>query len=141
MSLKYKEGSSISDHLNEFQGCFDQLSGMGVKFEDEIMGLWLLLTLPDSWENLRVTLTSSTPVTMEQVKSAVLNEEVRRRTQEASTSQSHVLVTESRGRSKERDQGRNKGKSRSQSKSKYKNMECHHCGKKGHIKKQCFKLK
>ena len=39
MRLSYKEGSSISDHLNDFQGCFDQMSGMGVKFDDEIMGL------------------------------------------------------------------------------------------------------
>ena len=36
MHLVYKEGSSILDHLNEFQGCFDQLFGMGVKFDDEI---------------------------------------------------------------------------------------------------------
>jgi len=34
MNLRYKEGTSISDHLSEFQGCFDQLSSMGVKFED-----------------------------------------------------------------------------------------------------------
>jgi len=57
---------------------------MGVKFEDEILGLWLLNTLPDSWENLRVTLTNSTPsgvVAMDFVKIAILNEEVKRQTQ------------------------------------------------------------
>ncbi|VFQ74335.1 unnamed protein product [Cuscuta campestris] len=78
MNLRFKEGSFISDHLNEFQGCFDQLSDMGVKFEDEILGLWLLNTLPDFWENLRVSLISSAPggtVTMEYVKAVVLNEE------------------------------------------------------------------
>jgi len=83
MNLRYKEGTSISDHLSEFQGCFDQLSSMGVKFEDEILGLWLLNTLPDSWENLHVTLTNSAPsgvVTMNFVKIAILNEEVRRQT-------------------------------------------------------------
>ena len=78
--LRYKEGTSISDHLSGFQSCFDQLSSMGVKFEDEILGLWLLNTLPDSWENLRVTLTNSAPsgvVTMDFVKTTILNEEVR----------------------------------------------------------------
>ncbi|VFQ98154.1 unnamed protein product [Cuscuta campestris] len=145
MNLRFKEGSSISDHLNEFQGCFDQFSDMGVKFEDEILGLWLLNTLPDSWENLRVSLISSAPggsVTMEYVKAAVLNEEVRRRTHETSTSKSDVLVTENRGRSKDRDHGEFKrGKSRSKSRSKYKNVECHYCHKKGHLMKNCFKLK
>lgn len=34
---------------------------MGVKFEYEILGLWLLDTLPNSWENLRVSLITSTP--------------------------------------------------------------------------------
>ena len=55
MNLRYKDGISISDHLNDFQGCFDQLSSMGVKFDDEILGLWLLNTLLDSWETFRVT--------------------------------------------------------------------------------------
>ncbi|VFQ58709.1 unnamed protein product [Cuscuta campestris] len=145
MNLRFNEGSSISDHLNEFQGCFDQLSDMGVKFEDEILGLWLLNTLPDSWENLRVSLISSAPggtVTMEYVKAAVLNEEVRHRTHETSTSKSDVLVIENRGRSKDRDHGEFKrGKSRSKSRSKYKNVECHYCHKKGHLMKNCFKLK
>ncbi|KAJ0102904.1 hypothetical protein Patl1_04799 [Pistacia atlantica] len=119
MNLRYKEGSSILDHLNEFQGCFDQLSSMGVKFDEDIQGLWLLNTLPDSWENFRVSLTNSAPngiVTMEYVKSSVLNEEVRRKTQGSSSSHSEVLVTKKRGRSKNRGQGQNcRGKSRSKS--------------------------
>jgi len=43
MNLRYKEGMSISDHLSEFQGCFDQLSSIGVKFEDEILGFGCLI--------------------------------------------------------------------------------------------------
>ena len=71
MHLTYKENNSISDHLNDFQGFFDQLSGMGVKFDDEILALWLLNTLPDSWQIFRVSLTNAAPkgkVTMEYVK-------------------------------------------------------------------------
>ncbi|CAL1380338.1 unnamed protein product [Linum trigynum] len=33
--MKYKEGKSLADHLNEIQGIVDQLSGMGIKMEDE----------------------------------------------------------------------------------------------------------
>jgi len=80
MNLRYKEGTFISNHLSEFQGCFDQLSSMSVKFKDEILGLWLLNTLPDLWKNFRVTLTNSAPsdvMTTDFVKTAILNEEVR----------------------------------------------------------------
>ena len=62
MNIRYKEGRPISDHINDFEGVLDQLSGMSVKFDEEIQGLWLLNTLPDSWENLRVSLTNSGPV-------------------------------------------------------------------------------
>nr|XP_016440820.1 PREDICTED: ent-kaurene oxidase, chloroplastic-like [Nicotiana tabacum] len=104
MTFKYKEDSPILDHINDFQGALDQLSGMGVNFDDEIQGLWLLNTLSDSWEALRVSLTNSAPggkVTMEYAKSGVLNEEVRRKSQ-GSSSQADILVTEDRGRHRTR---------------------------------------
>ena len=75
---------------------------MSVNFYDEIQGLWLLNTLPDSWETLCVSLTNSATggkVTMEHAKSGVLNEEVRRESQDTS-SHSDVLYTEDRGRNK-----------------------------------------
>ncbi|KAK8999646.1 hypothetical protein V6N11_070805 [Hibiscus sabdariffa] len=142
MTLKYKKGTSTTDHVSEFQSVMNQLLGMGVKFDDEILGLWLLATLPDSWETFWVSLINSAPqgiITLDLANSGVLNEEVRTRYQ-GSTSQSEVLVTENRGRNRERD-GKGRDKSRSKSRSRYKNLECHHCGKKGHIKKYCFKLK
>ena len=117
MKFKYKEVSPILDHINDFQGILDQLSGMGVNFDDEIQGLWLLNTLPDSWDTLHFCLTNSTTggkVTMEYAKSGVLNEEVRRKSQDTS-SHSDVLYTEDRGRHKTRDP-RSRGKSRSKSK-------------------------
>ena len=104
MNLKYKEGISISDHLNDFQGLRDQLSQMGIKFDDEVLGLWLLNTLPDSWETFRVSITNSSPdgvVSLENVKSSVLNEEMRRKAH-GTSSHSEVLVTEIRGRSQKK---------------------------------------
>nr|XP_016473832.1 PREDICTED: uncharacterized protein LOC107795672 [Nicotiana tabacum] len=77
----------------------------------QIQGLWLFNTLPDSWETLRVSLTNSAPggkVTMEYAKSGVLNEEVRRKSQ-GSSSQADILVTEYLGRDRTRS-SRNRGR-------------------------------
>ncbi|RDX82681.1 hypothetical protein CR513_36491, partial [Mucuna pruriens] len=37
------------------------MEGMGIKFEDEILGLLLLNSLPKSWETFKVSITNSTP--------------------------------------------------------------------------------
>jgi len=134
INLRYKEGSFVSNHLNEFQGFLDQLLSMGIKFEDEVQGLWLLNTLPDSWETFRVSITNFSPngvVTMQLIKGGVLNEEVRRKTQ-GSSSHLEMLVTENRGRIQSKG-SQSKSKNRSKSRSKYKNLTCHYCNKTGYI--------
>jgi hypothetical protein len=128
--LKLQEGTSCADHLNTFQGIMNQLSAMGIKFDDEIQGLFLLGSLPDSWETFRMSLSNSASdgvLSMDLVKSSVLNEEMRRKSQDSSL-ESGVLVTESRGRNMNRYSG-NRDQSRSNSK---KVIECYNCGRKGH---------
>ncbi|KAJ0865779.1 putative RNA-directed DNA polymerase [Helianthus annuus] len=142
INLKYNDGTPVSDHLNVFQGIINQLAGMGIKFEDEVQGLWLLGTLPDSWETFRTSLSNSAAngiITMEMAKGSVLNEEMRRKSQ-GSSSHSDVLVTESRGRGQSRGPS-NKEKHRSKSRGKFADYECHHCGRKGHTIKFCRQLK
>ncbi|RDX88864.1 hypothetical protein CR513_29482, partial [Mucuna pruriens] len=84
VSLKFKEDTSLSDHLNEFQMIIDQMSRMDIKFEDEILGLLLLNSLPVSWETFKVSITNSAlndVVSLQMVKGSVLNKEMRRKTQ------------------------------------------------------------
>lgn len=126
MTLRYRDGTPITDHLNTFQGIINQLSGMGIKFDDEEQGLCLLGTLPNSWETFRMSLSNSAPggvINMELAKSSVLNEEMRRKSQ-GSSSQPEVLVTENRGRNRNRGPN-NRGKSRSSS-NRYSHVECYH---------------
>lgn len=78
-------------------------------------------------------------ISMELAKGSILNEEMRRKSQ-GSSSQSDVLVTESRGRSQSRGPS-NKGKHRSKSKGKFGDFECYHCGRKGHTTRFCRQLK
>ena len=77
---------------------------------------------------------------MDSAKNGVLNEEMRRKWQGTSSTQLDVLVSESRERSKNRGPA-NKDSSKSKSRGRYKNIECYHCGQKGHTKKFCWKLK
>lgn len=147
MALKYQDGTTMADHLNTFQGIMNQLSAMGIKFDEEVQGLLLLGSLPDTWETFRTSLSNSAPdgvMSMDLAKSSILNEEMRRRSQ--SPSQSEVLYTQSRGRSKNRSSSsnynsNNKNQSRSKSRGKYKSFQCNHCGKKGHLEKYCWSLK
>ncbi|KAJ0083216.1 hypothetical protein Patl1_31100 [Pistacia atlantica] len=42
MNLKYRDDTTIIDHLNDMQGIVDQLAIMKISFEDEVLALWLL---------------------------------------------------------------------------------------------------
>ena len=141
ISLKYQDETPMTDHLNTFQCIINQLAGMNIKFEEEVQGLWLLGTLPDSWETFRTSLFNLALdgiMNMDLVKSCVLNEEMRRKSQ-SSSSQSDVLDTEKKGMSKS---GGPKNRDRSKSKTnKFANVECHYCHLKGHIRKYYCQLK
>lgn len=67
---------------------------MSIKFDDVLLELFLLLSLPESWETFRVSITSSTPrgvVSLETTKGGILNKEMRRKAHGYS-SQPEVLV-------------------------------------------------
>ncbi|RVW84651.1 Retrovirus-related Pol polyprotein from transposon TNT 1-94 [Vitis vinifera] len=140
ISLKYQDGTPMTDHLNTFQGIINQLARMNIKFEEEVQGLWLLGTLPDLWETFRTYLSNLAPdgtMNMDLVKSCILNEEMRKVTGFFFTVK--VLITEKRGRSKSIGP---KNRDRSKSKTnKFANVECHYCHLKGHIRKYCRQLK
>ncbi|KAH0752561.1 hypothetical protein KY290_005813 [Solanum tuberosum] len=71
------------------QGIMNQLFAMDIKFDEEIQGLLLLGSLPDSWETFRISLSNSAPdgvISMDFTKNSVLNEEMRRKSQGSSSS-------------------------------------------------------
>ena len=143
VNSKYKEGTPIAEHLNEIKSIVNQLAAMKITFDDELQALLLLSSLPESWETLVVTLSNSAPdgvVTMGQVTS-LLNEETRRKSSGSSHSEELVMENQGRGKSKSRaPHNRDKSRGRSSSISK-KDVECYCCHKKGHMKRECKKLK
>ncbi|RDY07901.1 hypothetical protein CR513_07924, partial [Mucuna pruriens] len=82
--LSHSEGAPPSPPL--FKTIESELSlgvmpGMSIKFEDAILGLLLLNSLPESWETFKVSITNSTPngvVSLQMVNGSVLNKEMRR---------------------------------------------------------------
>ena len=48
MNLKLKEGQSIAEHLNDFEGMIAQLPVAGLSLDDETRACLLLGSLPDS---------------------------------------------------------------------------------------------
>jgi hypothetical protein len=123
----------------KFKGLLDQVSGTGIKFEDELLGLFLLISLPQSWETFQISVTSSAPkcvVSLETAKGGILNEEMRKA--QGTSSQSEVLVTENKGRSQKKELKGGGENNISKSKGRYKNMKCHYFHMAGHIQKKLF---
>ena len=136
INMKYKDGLSVTEHLNNFQNLINQLATMKMTIDSEWQAFLLLGSLPDSWETFVVTVSNSAPtgvLTIDSVKDSMFNEETRRKV--SGTESSQVHVTENRGRSKSRGpkgHGMNTNRSRSRFRGK-----CHHCGKEGHMKRHC----
>lgn len=149
VNLKYKDGRSVTEHLSDFQGLVNQLSKVKLVLEDELIALLLLSSLPDSWDTLVVTLSNSSPegtLTFEMVKNSMLNEEARRIERGMHNFESDALIVDKRGRSKNkysnnRDKLRDKSRDKRAKSKTRKNVECFHCGKMGHMKRECRTFK
>ncbi|MCO5598041.1 hypothetical protein L7F22_052130 [Adiantum nelumboides] len=144
IDLRMKETTPMSNHLNEFHTIVSQLQSQGVEFDDFVRAMFLLVTLPDSWDTFRTTVRNSAApdgLKCANVESSLLMEEVNRKNVEGTKFSSAMHV---RGRSHSRGnyERRDKSKSHSRSKSRPgKGVECYYCRKKGHMKKDCYKFK
>lgn len=51
----------MSNHLNEFNTIFSQLSTQKIAFDDSVKAMFLLVTLPKSWDTFKTASSNSTP--------------------------------------------------------------------------------
>ena len=58
-NLKMTENALVAQHLNEFKSITNQLSSMKIDFDDEIRALIVLVSLPNSWEAMRMVVSNS----------------------------------------------------------------------------------
>ncbi|MCO5582096.1 hypothetical protein L7F22_035986 [Adiantum nelumboides] len=136
-----KKGTAMSNHLNEFNTIFSSLNAQEVEFEDSVKAVFLLITLLESGDIFCTWINNSAPAsghTSTNVESNLLTREVNKKNLDNTRSSNALLV---KGRSNEKGKSKDK---RSKSKShgcSLKDMECYHCGKKGHVKKDCQREK
>ena len=58
-NMKMSEGGSMTDHLSDFNMVTNQLSSVGVNFDDEVRALLILCSLPESWDGLVMAVSNS----------------------------------------------------------------------------------
>ncbi|KAH9663295.1 hypothetical protein KPL70_019630 [Citrus sinensis] len=141
-TLRMAESTMVTDHINTLKTLFSQLTMLGHNIKENERAELLLQSLPDSYDQLIINLTNNNLVdslVFDDVAASVLNEESRRKNKEnrqASSQQADALSV-TRGRSTERGSSGSQSHGRSKSRSK-KNVKCYNCGKKGHVKKECW---
>jgi len=110
---------------------------VGIKFDDEVQALLLLLFLPDSWSGTVTAVTSSAGsdgFTFEKICDLILGEDVRRRSSGELSNESLYVI---RGKRNIRDSG-SKNKRRSQSKTQdCSSVTCWNWKEVGHFRNQC----
>ncbi|MCO5566964.1 hypothetical protein L7F22_020647 [Adiantum nelumboides] len=145
INLRMKESTPISNHLNEFHTIVSQLQSQGVEFDDSVRAMFLLVTLPDSWDTFRTTVSNSAApdgLKCADVENSLLMEEVKCKNVEDTKSSTNAMHVRGRPRSRGNFERRDKSKSCSHSKSRPgKCVECYYCHNKGHMKKNCYKFK
>ncbi|MCO5581966.1 hypothetical protein L7F22_035855 [Adiantum nelumboides] len=80
MHLSMKEGSSVNSHLNDFNALYLQLTLKGLNFDDEMKAIFLLCSLPASWDTFNRAISNSThggSLAFGVVTSVLLTEEIR----------------------------------------------------------------
>ncbi|GAA0173816.1 hypothetical protein LIER_27352 [Lithospermum erythrorhizon] len=141
--LRYVNGNSLTEHLNQLEHTFNQLTTMGVDFNDEVQPQWILGSLPDSWETLSVSLSASAmdgTISKEKVSNAILNKELRSGGNNKSRQTffgNDTLIYEKKRRNKKNSkqhQLKIKGKD-------IKEDQCYYCDKIGHWKSDFYTFK
>ena len=86
--------------MNEFNIITSQLVSVKITLDDEIRAIFLMCSMPDSWENLIVAMSTSAAIgtlNFDDVSSSLMNEELQRKSV-AKNQGGEVLALADRGR-------------------------------------------
>ena len=119
-TLKMSEGMQVTEHLDKFNRIVLDLRGVGVDIDDEDQAMFLLHSLPDSYESFVDTIMYGRDgISVNDVKDALLSKELKRLTSSSGGDRVESGLIVSRGKG----MGKNHG------------LRCYHCKEIGHVKK------
>ena len=96
------DGIRVADHVNDFNGIISQLSSVEINFDDEIMALILLSSLPENWSAIVTVVSSSSGnqmMKLADIRGLIVTEDIPRKDLEGPSSS--ILITERRGRTQD----------------------------------------
>ncbi|GJT06832.1 retrovirus-related pol polyprotein from transposon TNT 1-94 [Tanacetum coccineum] len=140
-ALRMIESTSVTEHVNNLNTLFSQLTSLDCKIDPQERAEILLQSLPDSYDQVIINLTSNVLtdcLVFDDVAASILEEENRRNNREdrqTSSRQVEALAV-TRGGSMEPGSSGSHNHAKSK-KGKKKNFKCFKCGKHGHFKKDC----
>jgi len=119
--LKLEDGQSVQKHLKMLTEIFDELAIIGDPLDDESKVVHVLASLPESYDMLVTALEAGSDVPkLEVVTERLLHEESKRKGKDTSSADVKAMTSKHRNPKK--------------------GIKCHHCGKIGHIKRDCWDL-
>ena len=79
-NMKMSEGGFVADHLNDFNMVTNQLSYVGMNFDDEVRDLLILFSFLESWDGLVMAVSNfvshSSTLRFDDVIGVILSEEM-----------------------------------------------------------------
>ena len=100
-NLRMKENGSVAHHINDFESTFAQMHAQHINLDDELKAIFLLCSLPASWETFCTAVSNSANgnLVYNNITGALLNEESRRKTMGSSHhGEAHYVLKESKQR-------------------------------------------
>ena len=124
----------MTEHLNTFNIMVSQLLSLDIKISDEDKCIGLFCSLPDSSDSMVIVIGSNaTALQFDEIVSALLTEEMRRKNMESRNVDALFVRGQSQNRNKNKSSsGRSKSKRRSKSPGKPVKVVSWKCGKEGH---------
>ena len=81
-NMNMSEGGSVVDHLNEFNTITNELSSVGVNFDDEVRAILILCSLLERWNGLVMVVSNyvsgSNTLKFDDFVGVILKEEIRK---------------------------------------------------------------